>query len=153
MGQQIASDYAGKRPLFIAVLNGAFIFTADLLRACGELECDLAFVKLSSYKGISSSGKVETILGLNTPLEGRDIVIVEDIIDSGATLSALIPDLQARGPASIAVAALLLKPECLLHPIGIDYLGFEIPNRFVVGFGLDYEGLGRNLPAIFQLRQ
>lgn len=153
MGAQIERDYAGKKPLFIVVLNGAFIFAADLLRACGALECELAFVKLSSYKGMSSTGKVETLLGLTVPLEGRDVVILEDIIDSGKTLSALIPDLKARGPASIAIAALLLKPECLHHPLAIDYVGFEIPDRFVVGYGLDYEGLGRNLPAIFQLRQ
>jgi hypoxanthine phosphoribosyltransferase len=151
MGRQIASDYAGKRPLFLAVLNGAFIFAADLLRAC-EIDCELAFVKLSSYKGLSSTGNVETLLGLNVPLEGRDIVIVEDIIDSGNTISVLLPDLQAHGPASIAIAALLVKPECLQHPLTIDYLGFEIPDRFVVGYGLDYDGLGRNLPAIYQLR-
>ena len=151
MGRQISSDFAGKRPLFLAVLNGAFMFAADLVRAC-ELECELAFIKVSSYRGLASTGKIETVLGLTIPLEGRELILVEDIIDSGNTMSALLPDLHRLAPNSIAIAALLLKPECLRHPLHIDYLGFEIPNRFVVGYGLDYDGLGRNLPSIYQLK-
>lgn len=150
LGSQITRDYAGKRPLFLAVLNGAFMFAADLVRAV-DLECELAFVKLSSYRGLASSGTVETILGLNIPLKDRAIIIVEDIIDSGNTMSVLLPDLQKMEPESIAITALLLKPECLKHPLSIKYLGFEIPNRFVIGYGLDYDGLGRNLASIYQI--
>jgi len=152
LGRQISRDYKGKRPLFLAVLNGAFVFAADLARAC-DLECELSFIKVSSYRGLASGGKVETVIGLNIPLQDRPVIIVEDIIDSGTTMSALLPDLRKLGPESLALAVLLLKPECLQHPLTIDYLGFEIPDRFVVGYGLDYDGLGRNLPGIFQLRK
>ncbi|MBK8490097.1 MAG: hypoxanthine phosphoribosyltransferase [Saprospirales bacterium] len=152
MGRQISLDYAGKRPVFLAILNGAFMFAADLVRSC-DLDCELAFIKISSYRGLASTGKIETVLGLNVPVENRDLIIVEDIIDSGNTMRALLPDLQKLGPASVALAALLLKPECLQYPINIEYLGFQIPDRFVVGYGLDYDGLGRNLPSIYQLRQ
>ena len=151
MGDQISRDYAGKRPIFLAILNGAFMFVADLVRAC-DLDCELAFIKVSSYRGLASTGNIETVLGLNVEVENRDLIIVEDIIDSGNTMRALLPDLQQLEPASVKLAALLLKPECLKHPIDIEYLGFQIPDRFVVGYGLDYDGLGRNLPSIYQLR-
>ena len=152
LGRLITQEYVGKRPLFLAILNGAFMFAADLVRAC-DMECELAFIKVSSYRGLASSGKLETVLGLTVPLNDRAVIIVEDIIDSGHTLAALLPDLRRLGPQSMSIATLLLKPESLQHPLTIDYLGFEIPNRFVVGYGLDYDGLGRNLPAIFQLRK
>ncbi|MCB9282591.1 MAG: hypoxanthine phosphoribosyltransferase [Lewinellaceae bacterium] len=152
LGRKISVDYAGKRPLFLAILNGSFMFAADLVRAC-DLECELAFIKVTSYRGLESTGKIETVLGLNVPLEGRQLILVEDIIDSGNTMNALLPDLHKMGPSSMVIAALLLKPECLKHPLHIEYLGFEIPNRFVVGYGLDYDGLGRNLPAIYQLKK
>ena len=152
LGRQITKEYAGKRPLFLVVLNGAFVFAADLVRAC-DLECELAFIQLSSYRGFASSGKVETLLNLNQPLKDRAIIIVEDIIDTGNTMSVLLPDLQKLQPESIAIAALLLKPDCLLHPLTIEYLGFEIPDRFVIGYGLDYDGLARNLADIYQIRK
>ena len=148
LGQRIRQDYAGKHPLFLIVLNGAFIFAADLVRA-SQIESELAFIKLSSYRGLSTTGKVETVMGLSVPLEGRHVIVVEDIIDSGKTMQALVPDLQRQSPGSVSIAALLLKPDCLEHPLHIEYLGFEIPNKFVVGYGLDYDERFRHLPQLY----
>jgi len=150
MGRQIGEEYKGQRPLFLCVLNGAFVFAADLLRAC-DLECELAFVRLASYEGTGSSGNVKTVLGLDIPIKGRPVIVVEDIVDSGRTLHHFMAHLQKMEPASIALAALLHKPEAMQFPVKIDYLGFEIPSKFVIGFGLDYNGLGRNLKHIYQL--
>jgi hypoxanthine phosphoribosyltransferase len=150
LGQQIRQDYEGKQPLLLCILNGAFVFAADLVRAC-ELPCEVSFVKLASYEGTQSSGAVSTILGLDRDLENRHIIIVEDIVDSGRTLYHFISQLNTLKPASVALAALLLKPEALRFPIEINYLGFEIPDKFVVGYGLDYDGLCRNLPDIYQI--
>ncbi|MCB0570571.1 MAG: hypoxanthine phosphoribosyltransferase [Phaeodactylibacter sp.] len=152
MGAQISSDYEGKRPLFLAVLNGAFMFAADLLRAC-TVDCEIAFIRLASYDGLSSSGKVKTVIGLQEHLEGRHVIVVEDIVDSGKTLSEFLPQLREKGPASVSVAALLVKPEALEFEVPIHYKGFDIPSSFVVGYGLDYDGLGRNLPELYQLNQ
>ncbi len=151
LGSRIGRDYEGKQPLFLVVLNGAFMFAADLVRAC-QIESELAFIKLSSYRGMSTTGKVETLMGLTVPVKDRHLIIVEDIIDSGKTMAALVPDLQRQGPGSVSIAALLLKAECLEHPVHIEYLGFEIPDKFVVGYGLDYDGLGRSWPSIYQKR-
>jgi len=150
MGHQISEKYTGQRPLFLSVLNGAFVFAADLLRAC-DLECELAFVRLASYEGTGSSGNVKTVLGLDIPIKGRPVIVVEDIVDSGRTLHHFMAYLQKMKPASIALATLLHKPSALKFPVKIDYLGFEIPDKFVVGYGLDYDGLGRNLKDIYQL--
>ncbi len=150
LGQQIQLDYAGQQPLFIGILNGAFMFAADLARAC-NMDADFAFVRLKSYEGTSSSGQVITMIGLKAPIAGRHLILVEDIIDTGRTLHAFLPQLQEQGPASVRIAALLSKPAAREHPLEADYTGFEIPNRFVVGYGLDYNELGRNLPAIYQL--
>jgi hypoxanthine phosphoribosyltransferase len=152
MGQQITEDYRGKRPLFLSVLNGAFIFAADLVRAV-DTDCDITFVKLTSYKGTSTTGNVQTVLGLDTDLRGRHIVIVEDIVDTGNTLHNFMKELTKNKPASIAIAACFFKPDALQHPLSIDYLGFEIPNKFIVGYGLDYDGLGRNLRDVLQLAE
>ena len=152
LGRIISADYAGKRPVLLGVLNGAFMFVADLMRAL-EIDCEISFVKLRSYEGTQSSGEVETLLGLDTDIEGRHVLLVEDIVDTGNTLHYFLPDLKKLGPASVELAALLIKPEALQHPLDIRYLGFEIENRFVVGYGLDYNGLGRNLPAIYQLKK
>lgn len=152
LGQRIGRDYEGKRPLFLVVLNGAFMFAADLVRAC-QIESELAFIKLSSYHGLSTTGKVETLMGLNVSVEGRHVIVVEDIIDSGKTMGALVPDLKRQNPGSVSIAALLLKPECLERPLQIEYLGFEIPDKFVVGYGLDYDGLGRSWASIYQIRK
>lgn len=151
MGKQITTDLTGERPLFIGVLNGAFPFVADLVRSCG-VECEVEFVRLKSYAGTSSTGEIKTVFGLNVPVENRHVIVVEDIVDTGATLDYFMKDLLSKKPASVRLVSLLLKPEALQFPIKIDYLGFEIPNKFVVGYGLDYDGLCRNLPEIYQLK-
>jgi hypoxanthine phosphoribosyltransferase len=143
---------AEKPPLFVGILNGSVVFMSDLLRACAPLMCETAFVRLASYSGTQSTGEVRTILDLDIPIAGRDVIVVEDIIDTGNTLHFFLEQLQARGPASLRVAALLFKPEALVHKdIPQDFIGFDIPNDFVVGYGLDYNGLGRNLPDIYVL--
>ena len=152
IGEQISSKYKDKKPLFIGVLNGAFVFTADLIREC-DLECEVAFVRLSSYKGTQSSGKIKTVYGLDMEIENRHIIVVEDIIDSGRTLNYFMSYLKKQNPASVELVALLVKPESLLFPVEVNYLGFEIPDKFVVGYGLDFDGLCRNLPDIYQLKE
>lgn len=147
---QLDKDYAGKRPLFIAILNGSFIFAADLFKEL-TMEAEICFIKLASYKGTKSSGQVITAIGLDTDLFGREVVIVEDIVDTGKTLSEFLPQLKHQQPASMKIVALLHKPEATVFPIPIDYLGFSIPNKFVVGYGLDYDGLGRNIREIYKL--
>jgi len=150
MGAALTTDYKGRNPLFLGVLNGAFVFAADLLRAC-DMDCEISFIRLSSYAGTQSSGSVATVIGLQMDVTGRDVVIVEDIVDSGRTLHEFLPELWKLEPASVRIAALLLKPDALEFDVNVDYIGFEIPSRFVVGYGLDYNGLGRNLPDIWQL--
>lgn len=151
IGQQIVADYAGKNPLFIGILNGAFIFTADLLRACEGIDATICFTKLASYKGTTSTGTVNTVIGLDMPLKNRHIIIIEDIIDTGRTLSVFLEIARLEFPASIAVATCLLKPTALQYPLQVDYCCFEIPNEFVIGYGLDYDGLGRDLRAIYKM--
>jgi len=143
-------DYAGKKPLFIAILNGSFMFAADLFKEL-NIDAEICFIKLASYKGTKSTGHVITAIGLDMDLFGREVVIVEDIVDTGKTLSEFLPQLEHQQPASLKIVALLHKPEATVFPIKIDYLGFSIPNKFVVGYGLDYDGLGRNIPEIFKL--
>ncbi len=150
LGRQISRDYHGRRPLFLAVLNGAFMFAADLIRAC-EIDCAISFIRLSSYQGLNTSGKIKTVIGLQEDLEGRHLVIIEDIVDTGHTMSHFLPQLQQMKPASVAIASLLVKKEALRSDIDIRYTGFEIPTKFVIGYGLDYDGLGRNIPDIYQL--
>ena len=147
---EINRDYQGKKPLFIAILNGAFIFAADLFKNI-TLEAEICFIKLASYKGVKSTGKVITAIGLDVDLYHREVIIVEDIVDTGKTLSQFLPQLKHHHPASLKIASLLHKPDAMIHPIKIDYLGFTIPNKFVVGYGLDYDGLGRNIKEIYQL--
>ena len=150
VADEINRDYAGKKPLFIAILNGAFIFAADLFKKI-NIEAEICFIKLASYKGVKSTGKVITAIGLDTDLFGRDVIIVEDIVDTGKTLFQFLPQLEHQNPASLKVASLLHKPDASVHPIRINYLGFTIPDKFVVGYGLDYDGLGRNIKEIYQL--
>jgi hypoxanthine phosphoribosyltransferase len=149
---QISKDYAGKKPLFLAVLNGSFLFAADLFRNL-TIEAEISFIKLASYKGTTSTGNVITAIGLEESLHERHIILLEDIIDTGKTLHGFLPQLEHHGPASIRIAALLTKPEALQYPVHADYTGFAIPNKFVVGYGLDYDGLGRNIPEIYQLEE
>ena len=147
---EINRDYQGKRPLFIAILNGAFIFAADLFKFI-TLEAEICFIKLASYKGVKSTGKVITAIGLDVDLYNREVIIVEDIVDTGKTLAQFLPQLEHHHPASLKIASLLHKPAAMIHPIKIDYLGFTIPDKFVIGYGLDYDGLGRNIKEIYQL--
>lgn len=149
---QINKDYAGKKPLFIGILNGAFMFASDLFKNV-TIEAEISFIKLASYKGTKSTGQVITAIGLDMDVNGRDIIIVEDIIDTGKTLTEFLPQLRHQQPASLKVAVLLHKPEATLHYINIDYCCFSIPNKFVVGYGLDYNGLGRNISSLYQLQE
>jgi hypoxanthine phosphoribosyltransferase len=152
MGQAITSDYAGKNPIFIGILNGSFMFAADLFKHI-DTPASISFIKLASYKGTSSSGTVITAIGLEENLHDKDIIIVEDIVDTGKTMTEFIPTLMQQNPASVRICTLLQKPEALKYPLDVHYVGFSIPNKFVVGYGLDYDGLGRNYPAIYQLAE
>jgi hypoxanthine phosphoribosyltransferase len=143
-------DYKDKNPIFIAILNGAFIFAADLFKSL-HIDAEISFIKLASYKGMKSSGQVITAIGLDIELFNRHVVILEDIVDTGKTLNEFLPQLWHQQPASLKVVALLHKPEATVFPLKVDYTGFEIPDKFVVGYGLDYNGLGRNTASIYQL--
>ncbi|HEU0109735.1 MAG TPA: hypoxanthine phosphoribosyltransferase [Flavisolibacter sp.] len=146
----INNDYKSKTPLFIAILNGSFMFAADLFKYL-DIDAEICFIKLASYKGMKSSGNIITAIGLDQDLYDRDVIIVEDIVDTGKTLHEFLPKLHHQQPRSFKIASLLHKPEATVYPLIIDYLGFSIPNKFVVGYGLDYDGLGRNLKEIYQL--
>ena len=146
----INNDYAGKRPLFIAILNGSFMFASDLFKQL-NIEAELCFIKLASYKGMKSTGNVITSIGLEVDLFNKEVIIVEDIVDTGKTLHNFLPKLLHQQPASLKIVTLLHKPEATEYPLQLDYVGFEILNKFVVGYGLDYDGLGRNLKEIYQL--
>lgn len=150
VAKEINRDYQDKKPLFIAILNGAFMFAADLFKLI-EVEAEICFIKLASYRGVKSTGKVITAIGLDIDIFDRDVIVIEDIVDTGKTLSQFLPQLVHQHPASLKVVALLHKPAAMIHPIKIDYLGFTIPDKFVLGYGLDYDGLGRNLGEIYQL--
>jgi hypoxanthine phosphoribosyltransferase len=153
LAEQISRDYAGKRPpLFIGILNGAFMFASDLFKHL-SIDAEISFIKLASYSGTKSTGKVITAIGLDQDLIGRDVIIIEDIVDTGKTLHEFLPKLQHSQPASMRIATLLHKPEATLFDLNLDYVGFSIPNKFVVGYGLDYDGLGRNLREIYQLAE
>ncbi|WP_109700032.1 hypoxanthine phosphoribosyltransferase [Chitinophaga deserti] len=152
MAQQLSLDLEGKRPLFIAILNGSFMFAADVFKYL-TIEAEISFIKLASYKGTKSTGNVITAIGLDEDLFGRTVVILEDIVDTGKTLSQFLPQLEHQQPKRLMVVSLLHKPEALTHHVKIDYLGFSVPNKFLLGYGLDYDGLGRNLPEIYQLAE
>lgn len=147
---KINNDYKGKTPIFLGVLNGSFMFFADLLKSV-NLECTVSFVKLASYEGTETTGKVNELIGLNEDIKGRDIILIEDIVDTGNTLVKLNEILADKNPNSIKIATLLYKPEAYKKNYNIDYVGIEIPNAFVLGYGLDYDGLGRNLSSIYVL--
>ena len=153
IGIQINLDYEKRVPVFLGVLTGSFIFMADLIKEI-HIASEVSFIKVSSYQGESSTGIVKEVLGLNMGLKGRDVIIVEDIIDTGLTLNFILETIQKRNPASITVCSLLLKPKSLQKEFSeITYIGFEIPDDFVVGYGLDYNGLGRNLKDIYKAVQ
>ncbi|MDF2385291.1 hypoxanthine phosphoribosyltransferase [Nostoc ellipsosporum NOK] len=150
LAASINQDYAGKRPFFIAVLNGSFMFASDLFKQL-TVDAEICFIKLASYKGMKSTGNVVTSIGLDDDIFDRDIIIVEDIVDTGKTLHQFLPKLEHQQPRSMRIATLLHKSEATTYPLTLDYVGFDIPNKFVVGYGLDYDGLGRNLKEIYQL--
>lgn len=150
IAEQLNTDYEGKKPLFIAILNGSFIFASDLFKKL-HIEAEICFIKLASYKGSKSTGHVVTAIGLDVDVFGRDIVIIEDIVDTGKTLTEFLPQLTHQQPSSLKIVALLHKAEATMFPVPVDYLGFTIPDKFVVGYGLDYNGLGRNIPEIYKL--
>jgi hypoxanthine phosphoribosyltransferase len=152
MADAINRDYENKKPLFIAILNGSFMFASDLFKHL-TIEAEICFIKLASYRGMGSSGNVITAIGLDQDLIGREIIVIEDIVDTGRTLTQFLPKLHHQQIKSLRIAALLHKPEATLFPLTIDYIGFTIPNKFVVGYGLDYDGLGRNLKEIYQLSE
>ncbi|MBI5631546.1 MAG: hypoxanthine phosphoribosyltransferase [Elusimicrobia bacterium] len=152
LGAQISRDYAGRKLTLVGILKGSVVFLGDLMRTL-ELECSIDFICVSSYNGASSSGAVRLILDLRESAQGKDLLVVEDIMDTGLTLHYLLDALQARQPRSVEVCALLDKPECRKVPIAAKYVGFEIPNHFVVGYGLDYQEKYRNLPYVGVLKK
>ena len=150
VADRINKDMEGKNPLFLAVLNGSFIFAADLMRMI-TIPCEISFVKLASYQGTMSTGKIKEVIGINEDISGRDIIIVEDIVESGLTMKRMMESLDTRNPASIHICTLLLKPEKLTVDLDVEYVAMEIPNDFIVGYGLDYDQQGRNLREIYTL--
>jgi hypoxanthine phosphoribosyltransferase len=150
LATQINKDYIGKNPIFIGILNGSFMFASDLYKNI-TVPSTISFIKLVSYKGTTSTGTVITAIGLEEDLSNKDVILIEDIVDTGKTMKEFVATLHKQSPASIQICTLLHKPEALQHPLDLKYVGFEIPNKFVVGYGLDYDGFGRNSQEIFQL--
>ena len=150
VAQQISKDMEGKNPLFLAVLNGSFIFAADLMREM-TIPCEISFVKLASYQGTTSTGKIKEVIGINEDLSGRTVVIVEDIVESGQTMKRMIESLGTRNPASVHICSLFFKPEKLQTDLSIDYVAFRIPDDFIVGYGLDYDQQGRELRDVYTI--
>lgn len=150
LAQQINTDLAGKDVIFLGILNGCFMFAGDLFKHI-ELPCQITFLKLASYQGTSSSGNVKRLIGINENIEGKTVVILEDIIDTGNTLDSIIKQLKGYEPADIKVATLLYKPDAYKKSFAIDYAAFKIPNEFIIGYGLDYDGYGRNLKDIYTI--
>ena len=151
MAKEINKDYSDKNiPLFISILNGSFMFTADLFKHI-DFVCEVTFLKLTSYNGTSSTGSVRQLIGVNESIKGRDVIVLEDIVDTGITIEQILDQLKSFEPASVKVASLLFKPEAYQKNMKIDYVGMEISNDFIVGYGLDYDGLGRNLADIYTL--
>ncbi|WP_462317833.1 hypoxanthine phosphoribosyltransferase [Marinilabilia sp.] len=148
MASKINAELHDKNPLMICILNGSFMFSADLMKLI-DFPCEISFVKLSSYEGMGSTGKVKQLIGLNEEIEGRTVVLLEDIVDTGVTIENLIGQLNAKSPREVKVATLLFKPDACKRKVELDYVGLEIPNDFIVGYGLDYDGYGRNLPDIY----
>lgn len=150
IASKINADYKGQNPLFVAILNGSFMFASDLMKKL-ELKAEISFVKFSSYEGTSSTGQINELIGLNQDITGRDVIILEDIVDTGQTLEKVLNILERSGARSMKIATLLLKPEVFDKNYPVDYVGKNIPNKFVIGFGLDYDELGRNYGEIYQL--
>lgn len=152
MSEQLNKEYEGKTPVFLGILNGAFLVASEIIKRF-QGDCEVAFVKLGSYEGTSTSGNVATLMGLNMSLKGRHVIVVEDIVDTGNTLEAIYEILRKAEVADFKTATLFFKPEAYKKKISIEYIGMEIPNDFIVGYGLDYNGLGRNLTQVYKLKQ
>jgi hypoxanthine phosphoribosyltransferase len=151
LAQQINKDYEGKNPLFLGILNGSFLFAADLFRLI-EGNAEISFLKMASYQGTATTGKINELIGINEDITNRHVIILEDIVDTGITLEKIISDLNTKNPASIAIATLLFKPAAYQKSIPVNYIGMKVANDFLVGYGLDYDGLGRNLKEIYKLK-
>ena len=152
LAERLNQDYAGKTPLLVAILNGAFIFAADLVKKL-DFPCRISLIKVSSYSGTESTHNVCDLIGLQESIEDEDVIIVEDIVDTGVTMEHLLSRMKQENPRSLAVCSLLFKPDKFTKDYKIDYIGKSIPNQFVVGYGFDYDGYGRNLPGIYQLNE
>jgi hypoxanthine phosphoribosyltransferase len=150
LAEKINIDFAGEEVVFLGILNGAFLFAAELFKRV-DLKAKISFVKLASYEGTKSSGTVKELIGWNEDIKNKCIIVIEDIVDTGNTLERIVDELVIRKVSGIKIAALLVKPEAYTKDIPLDYVGFKIPNAFVIGFGLDYDGYGRNLPSIYIL--
>jgi hypoxanthine phosphoribosyltransferase len=150
MADQINHDYKGKDVVFLGILNGAFLFAADLFKKI-DLKARISFVKLASYQGTRSSGAVKELIGWNEDVKGMEVIVLEDIVDTGHTLELIVGELKIRKVSGVKIATLLFKPDAYKKKIPVDYIGFRIPNDFVVGYGLDYDGYGRNLPSVYTL--
>lgn len=151
LATEIAADMQGETPVFIGVLNGSFMVVSDLAKLYPG-NCEVSFIKMASYEGMGSTGEVKQLIGLNQNLEGRSVVIIEDIVDTGNTIAELQNLFADKGLKQLKIATLFFKPEAYTKDIPLNYVGFEIPNKFIVGYGLDYDGLGRNLPEVYQLQ-
>ena len=151
IARQIELETAVENPLFIGILNGSFLFFADLIREI-NMPCEVSFMKVASYQKMESAGEIKKLIGMNESIANRDVIIVEDIVDTGFTMKSIIEELNAYHPKSLKIATLLHKPSAQKTPIQLDYVGFEIENKFVIGYGLDYDGQGRNLDAIYVVK-
>jgi len=145
MAEKMNKDFEGKNPLFLCILNGSFMFAAEIFKRISLLDAEISFIKLASYSGTHTTGEVKQLIGLNEDLTGRTVIVLEDIVDSGITIANTIEQIKTKNPAEIKIATLLLKPEALKIKVELDYIGLEIPNDFIVGYGLDYDRKGRNL--------
>ena len=153
MAEQMNNDLRDKNPLFLCILNGSFMFAAEVFKRISLLDAEISFVKLASYEGTSTTGAVKELIGLNEDLTGRTVVVLEDIVDTGITIAKTIEQIQSKNPLEIKIATLLLKPDALKVKVPLDYIGIEIPNDFIVGYGLDYNGRGRNLIDIYKVTE
>jgi len=151
MAERMNNDFKDKNPLFLCILNGSFMFAAEIFKRISLLDAEISFVKLASYSGTSTTGTVKELIGLNEDLTGRTVVVLEDIVDSGITIAKTIEQIKTKNPLEIKIATLLLKPDALQVKVQLDYIGIEIPNDFIVGYGLDYDGRGRNLIDIYKV--
>lgn len=153
MAEKMNNDFKGKNPLFICILNGSFMFAAEIFKRISLLDAEISFIKLASYSGTNTTGSVKELIGLNEDLTGRTVVVLEDIVDTGITISKTIEQIRSKNPLEIIIATMLFKPEALQVKIPLDYIGIEIPNDFIVGYGLDYNGRGRNLIDIYKVTE